>query len=472
MRPHFSVCLLLRIPGSRTTRALTLERVRFALSVKGNHRVIHSSAPTMMRVVRQRNFALLWTAGLASLLGDWAFYTIMPVFVLDQTGSVFLAGIVWAVIALPSVVVGPVAGVYADRWDRRKIMLWGNVAQATAATLLAVGGAGAGIWVAMTVMLVNASLAALILPAENALLPALVRAEELGPANALNAMNDNLGRILGPPVGALVYARFGIEVVAAVNAMSFLVAALLVQSVRASTRSLSVAVSGSEPFWWSLRAGAGVVRRSRLLGVLFLILGLVAFADGPLAAMITPFVDTTLGEGAEGVGVFATVRGVAGILGGIVIGQFGHRVREERLLVVSAALNGLGFAAMALVQNFAFACVVLLVVIGPTHIGLHTTLTTLLQRGSEDAHRGRVFALAGALTGALFLVGTLGGSAAGGLLSPAAVIIGSGMLFLGAALATAVFLPAALASLAHAPTPAFLDDRAGPHGMAGGPEGR
>ena len=58
--------------------------------------------------------------------------------------------------------------------------------------------------------------------------------------------------------------------------------------------------------------------------------------------------------------------------------EIGWRVREDRLLVVSAALNGLGFAAMALVPNVALACVILLVVIGPTHSGLHTTLTTLV----------------------------------------------------------------------------------------------
>ena len=154
----------------------------------------------MMRVVRQRNFALLWSAGLLSILGDWAFYTIMPVFVLDRTGSVFWAGAVWAVIALPSVMLGPFAGVYADRWDRRRIMLVGNLAQATAALVLAMSGSTVGIWLAMTVLLLNASLAALLLPAENALLPTLVDPDDLAPANALNAMNDNLGRIVGPPV--------------------------------------------------------------------------------------------------------------------------------------------------------------------------------------------------------------------------------------------------------------------------------
>jgi predicted MFS family arabinose efflux permease len=299
----------------------------------------------------------------------------------------------------------------------------------------------------------------MILPAENALLPTLVREEDLAPANALNAMNDNLARIVGPPVGAIVYVQLGIEGVAVVNAASFLAAAWLVRAVslgagqQRARPERGATGDGLDSVWRSLRTGARIVRHRRLLGTLFLILGLVAFADGPLAAMIAPFVDTTLGKGAAGVGAFATVRGVAGILGGIVIGQIGPRVREDRLLVVSAAMNGLGFAAMALVQDFGAACVILLVVIGPTHVGLHTTLTTLLQRGSEDAYRGRIFALVGALTGALFLAGTVAGSVAGASSSPAAVIVGSGLLFLVAALATALLLPAALIGSPRAPAP-------------------
>jgi predicted MFS family arabinose efflux permease len=395
----------------------------------------------MMRVARQRNVALLWSAGLVSLTGDWAYYTVVPVFVLDETASVFLAGLVWAVIALPSVVVGPVAGVFVDRWDRRRIMLWGNVAQAAVTAILAIGGAGPGIWLAMAVVLVNASLAAMILPAENALLPSLVRAEDLRAANTLNAMNDNLGRILGPPAGAAIYVAFGIEAVAVVNIVSFLTAATLVRAVSmpgVRPPALSASADRREPIQRSLSAGARVVRQSRLLGALVLILGLVAFADGPIAAMIAPFVDTTLGQGAEGVGVFATIRGVAGIFGAIVIGWIGHRAPEVRLLAVCATLNGLGFVAMALAHDFHIACAILLLVIGPAHIGLHTTLTTLLQRASADAVRGRVFALTGAVTGALFLVGTVGGSAAGTYVSPAATIAGSGLLLLAVGIATAL----------------------------------
>jgi predicted MFS family arabinose efflux permease len=410
----------------------------------------------MISVLRQRNFALLWTAGLLSLLGDWAFYTIMPVFVLDRTGSVFLAGSVWAVIALPSVVIGPFAGVYADRWDRRRILLVGNGLQSIAALVLATGGTAVGIWLAMVVLLLNASLAAILLPAENALLPALVSSDELVPANALNAMNDNLGRIAGPPVGALVYARLGIDAVALFNAVSFLAATLLVwqvQQVRREREDRDVlrydrgGGVGGESFWRSLRTGVEVVCGRRLLGVLFLIFGVIAFADGPLAAMIPPFADTTLGKGAEGVGLLMTFRGVSGLLGALMIGHIAPRVREARLLAVSASLNGLGFVAMALSGNFVVVCAIMLVVIGPTHIGLHTTLTTVLQRATDDAHRGRVFALLGALTGILFLAGTLGGSAMGAYLSPAAVIAVSGSLFLVAASIVLVLLPPAMTTL-------------------------
>ena len=78
---------------------------------------------------------------------------------------------------------------------------------------------------------------------------------------------------------------------------------------------------------------------------------------------------------------------------------------------------------------------------------------TLLQRGTEDAYRGRVFALVSAVTGALFLVGTVGGSAAGDHFSPAAVIVGSGLLFLVAALAALRLVPAALVGLSRASVP-------------------
>jgi predicted MFS family arabinose efflux permease len=235
----------------------------------------------------------------------------------------------------------------------------------------------------------------------------------------------------------------GLDAVAVLDAVTFLAAAFLVRLVRPPARQHPVhdAPVSPESIWRSMRAGVNVVIRHRLLGACVVIAGLVAFADGPLAAMITPYIDTTLGKGAEGVGIFATVRGVAGILGAVIIGRIVTMIDERRLLIACTAINGLGFALMALSGNFVIACVILLLVIGPTHIGLHTTLTTLVQRGSDDAHRGRVFALLGTVTGALFLIGTLGGSAAGAAYSPTLVIASSGLCFVLIAVIAHAVLP-------------------------------
>ena len=93
-------------------------------------------------------------------------------------------------------------------------MLLGNIAQAIAAALLLVGGEVFGVWLAMAVLLAQASLYAIYSPAESALLPTVVDEEHLITANALNSLNDNIARIAGPLIGALLYAWFGIRGIA------------------------------------------------------------------------------------------------------------------------------------------------------------------------------------------------------------------------------------------------------------------
>lgn len=382
----------------------------------------------MLATLRQRNFALLWTAGLISLIGDWAFYAAVPIYVLDRTGSAALSGLVWAVIVLPGIVIGPVAGVYVDRWDRRRIMLWGNVAQALAASCLLLIGDSRGVWVAMAVLLVQASLYAMYSPAENALLPTLVEDAHLTTANALNSLNDNAARIAGPLVGALLYAWFGIRGIALGNVLSFAIAAVLVSLVVVAKTGSVSQVRPAESMRQSLRIGAAVVWRSRVLRPLFGIIGLVALADGPLTAMLAPFIRETLDRSAADFGTFLSFRGVAGIVGGIVFAQVARRIRNDRLLVSCLLFIGFEVVAFAVIQDF-WVTIVLMMLAGPAIIGQTIVIHTMLQRNSEDAVRGRVFSLMFAFWGALSLVSIALSSAASVIFSPAQIMVGSGVLY-------------------------------------------
>ncbi len=112
----------------------------------------------MIATLRQRDFALLWTAGLISVLGNWALFAALPIYLYEETGSTFLTGILWVVVFLPNVVVSPFAGVMVDRWDRRRVMLVSNLVQAVAMVPLALVSADAVIAVVFAVLLTDATL--------------------------------------------------------------------------------------------------------------------------------------------------------------------------------------------------------------------------------------------------------------------------------------------------------------------------
>ncbi|HLB44566.1 MAG TPA: MFS transporter, partial [Candidatus Limnocylindrales bacterium] len=143
----------------------------------------------MLAVLRQRNYALLWFGGLVSMLGDFVLFVGLPFEIYRLTGSTLAsAGMVLAFL-VPSILLGSVAGVFVDRWDRRRLMVAVNLLQAVSLLpLLLVGELG--LWVAYAVLVVESSLSQLFSPAQVALMPSLLAGgkDELLTANALSGV--------------------------------------------------------------------------------------------------------------------------------------------------------------------------------------------------------------------------------------------------------------------------------------------
>ena len=412
----------------------------------------------MLAVLRQRNFGLLWMAGLISMIGDWAFYAAMPVFILDRTGSVFLSGLVWTFIALPQVVLSPIAGVYVDRLNRRHIMIASNIAQAGAMAVLLIVGSSVGVALALGLILVESILATIYSPAENALLPTVVGDDDLPTANALNALNDSIARVAGPFLGAALYAWIDIRGTALANLLSFALAAALVGLVAIPPKSTPHHDARTESVWKSMQEGAGRVRRSQLLRTVFILQIMVSFADGPLSAMLTAFVRETLNRSASDVGIFFSMRGVAGIVGGVVIAHSIGRFRVERLLIVCLFVLSIEIVLLAYLRNF-WIIIAMMILVGPVFAALSTVFPTLLQRGTQDAWRGRVFALYAALAGGTFALSTFLGAVLGSITSPPVTMVVSGFLYFLAAIFALLRLPAAVDSHSESAdqSPVFAD---------------
>jgi len=133
--------------------------------------------------LRNRNFFLLWSGGLISMVGTWMLLAALPFHVYAVTGSALAAsGLLMAFVA-PGIVLGSVAGVLVDRWDRRRVLVIGNVIQVAIIPWLLLMDSHGWIWIVYVVVFLESTVSQFLVPAENALLPSLVDETRLISAN-------------------------------------------------------------------------------------------------------------------------------------------------------------------------------------------------------------------------------------------------------------------------------------------------
>ncbi len=194
----------------------------------------------MLTLLRQRNFSLLWFGGLISMIGNWVLITALPFYIYEQTGSTLATGLLWIAYFLPSLLFGSVAGVFVDRWDRKLTMVVVNVVRTGLILLLLLVRSHEWLWLVYVVAFAESSLGQLFAPAESALLPRLVGDQHLLTANALNSLNDNLARVIGPAIGGAVMVVFGLRGAVLLDSASFLISALLIMRIVMPSTALPV----------------------------------------------------------------------------------------------------------------------------------------------------------------------------------------------------------------------------------------
>jgi hypothetical protein len=179
------------------------------------------------------SFRRLWISQLVSLGGDWFNVVALTGLLLHLTGSSFYGGAVLAASLLPQFLLSPVAGVVADRFDRRRLMLGANlIAAVLALAMLAVRSPGS-VWLGLAAMAGIAATGAFFDPASRSGLPNIVDRDQLGAANVLMASTWGVMAAVGAAAGGLVAGLLGRDAAFVANAASFLISAGLILGVRA-----------------------------------------------------------------------------------------------------------------------------------------------------------------------------------------------------------------------------------------------
>ena len=384
----------------------------------------------MLRVLRQRNYALLWFGGFVSQLGDFVLFVGLPYEIYRLTGSTLAtAGMVFAFL-VPNILLGSVAGVFVDRWDRRRLMVTVNLLQALSILpLLLVPQFG--LWLIYAVLLLESSISQLFGPAQVALMPTLLEGgeEELLTANATSGVGRHLSRLIGPAIGGVVVAVGGLSAVTVVDSISFVASAgmlALIHSrpmVRPVTDSLEhEAISAWRRLASEWRDGLRRVLREPVLRALLVFFAITAVGEGLTSALFVVWVVGPLHSDSTGWGLVLSTQAIGGLAGALVIARLGPRIRPLPLLIGAAwmfgAIDLVLFTYPAIYPHIGPA-LVMLVIVGVPGAAMGAAATTLQQSESEDSHRGRVVGAIGAVAG----LGALLGATAAGVLGQVVPVI-------------------------------------------------
>jgi MFS family permease len=391
----------------------------------------------------RRNPALgrLLAGEFISGIGDWLYLVAILVVVYAESESPFLLGVIGAARILPYVLLSVPAGIVADRFDRRMVLLVTDVARG----VIMLGLAGAIVVEAPVMVIVGLSILAACFstffnPAIAALLPSLVDERDLGPANSAWATLDNVAFVIGPAIAGLLLVQGGLALAFVINAFTFGVVAVILLRLpvppRSRPRSGPDDQAGDRP---GLRSLAGTMAGPVVLD------SATSFSLGGLSVLTVLIAVDMLGAGEAGTGFLQAATGVGGVAAGVAGGALLAR-RLQVPLVIGGVLGGIGLAWLALAGNLVLAMLGIAVAVSGLLL-LDIVNTTMIQRMVPDDQRGRAM---GALQTGSAITYSLGSFA----MPIAAGAIGIPIVLLAAAGVVGIGVVAALVLARRGATPA------------------
>jgi len=191
------------------------------------------SLSSYLRLVRyNRNFRRLWLAQIVSEIGDWSYTLAIYSLLLQLTGRASSVALALVLQVLPQTFIGPAAGVINDRISRKRVMIAADLARMVIVFAMLLVRSRSTVWLVYPLLLLETLMAAFFEPARTSVIPNVAAREDVLVANTLSSATWSVNLLVGASVGGVVAALFGRDTVFVLNALSFLVSAMLIRGMR------------------------------------------------------------------------------------------------------------------------------------------------------------------------------------------------------------------------------------------------
>jgi MFS family permease len=388
-----------------------------------------------LTLARNRNFSLLWTGQLVSFMGDRIHQIALALLVETRYGALEV-GLTFAATAVPNVLLGPLAGALVDRWDRRRTMIASDLVRG-GLVLLVPFVIDINVLLVYLIAFLVATVSLLFRPAKNALLPQIVKDDELVAANSATTVNETVADLIGYPIaGVIVAALSGILGAAFVlDSATYLVSAFLLFAMIVPHEDLGAAPFRPGAIWSEMAEGWRFLRHQ---AELFSNTVVSAFAQVAIGAEIVcsflysrSVLDQTVIPHPQNYSLLMAAIGLGSVIGGVVIGAFASRIPKGPMsiagfIAVGALLIGIGFV------RDPFVAIALFFLSGVANMVFLIPNITLFQERTPQRLMGRVVSTRQALVfGVMALAMGVSGWLAE-LIGPEVVLMLGGVICAGA----------------------------------------
>jgi MFS family permease len=344
----------------------------------------------VFKAFHYRDFRILWIGACTSTIGTWMQEVAQNWLVLQLTNSPFLLGLDAFLGDIPIFLFSLVGGVLADRIDRRFILIGSQVVQMISAALLAtlIWTGHIQIWHILTLSFVVGTAQSFGGPAYSALVPSLVEKEDVPNAIALNSIQFNLARVIGPVLGGLAMKYTGAAWCFALNSLSFL--AVIVSLLRLNI-NFSPPRTG-ESVMTSMKQGFTFIRAQGAMATLILIAFLMTLLGIPTITFLPVFAKIVFGRGAMTYTWFLAASGLGSITGALTVAWMGDIHNKGRVALSALVAMGAGMVGFAQSHSILLSCLMLYFT-GAVLMCAFAMISSLVQLITPNDMRGRVMSV-------------------------------------------------------------------------------
>jgi MFS family permease len=352
-----------------------------------------SSFHAIGRAFRHPDFAIYAAGNVVSLIGTWMQRLAIGWLTWELTGSGAWLGTIAFADLFPTIIVGPIAGAIADRWNRLSVTrITQSLALCQSAILFVLTATGQiNIWVLCVLTALGGLISAFNQPARLALVPSLVPRSDLVAAVAIVSIIFNLARFVGPAVAGVMIVSTGLAGVFLVNVLSFVVFLLALAFLRTSSRP---DMQERPAFTEQVLEGMRYAAFHKGIGTVLLLTIVTSVCSRPVAELLPGFAAEVFRSGADGLAILTSTVGVGAVVGGFWLGGRTEAQGLTRVALVFSlimAVAGMCFAA----TDRLWAAIPLLGIMGFSMSSSGIASQTLVQLSVPASMRGRVLSLYG-----------------------------------------------------------------------------